>query len=101
MGGLNDVLRNRDYAHGLRPTLYAFGDLGGLTYLDTRASYQRKQTSINYAISNRNHVHRMMVTHSTGLNKKDGRSASPAHAVGPMKDFLMVPITTDGLSIPV
>lgn len=69
-GGLNDVLRNRDYAHGLRPTPYAFGDLGGLTYLDTRASYQRKQTSINYAISNRNYVHRMMVTHSTGLNKK-------------------------------
>lgn len=69
-GGLNDVLRNRDYAHGLRPTPYAFGDLGGLTYLDTRASYQRAQTNINYAISNRNYVHRMMITHSTGLNKK-------------------------------
>lgn len=69
-GGLNDVLRNRDYAHGMRLTPYAFGDLGGLNYLDTRASYQRAQTSINYALSNRNYVHRMMVTHSTGLNKK-------------------------------
>ncbi len=69
-GGLNDVLRNRDNSHGLRPTPYAFGDLGGLNYMDSRASYQRKQTSINYAISNRNYVHRFMITHSTGLNKK-------------------------------
>ena len=69
-GGLNDVLRNRDNSLGLRPTPYAFGDLGGLNYMDTRASYQRKQTSINYAVSNRNYVHRLMVTHSTGLNKK-------------------------------
>jgi hypothetical protein len=38
--------------------------------MDSRASYQRKQTSINYAISNRNYVHRFMFTHSTGLNKK-------------------------------
>ena len=57
-GGLNDVLRNRDNSLGLRPTPYAFGDLGGLNYMDTRASYQRKQTSINYAVSNRNNIHR-------------------------------------------
>ncbi|MEY4703595.1 MAG: hypothetical protein RIR96_1492, partial [Bacteroidota bacterium] len=69
-GGLNDVLRNRDNSLGLRATPYAFGDLGGLNHLDTRASYQRAQTSINYAISNRNYVHRFMFTHSTGLNKK-------------------------------
>lgn len=69
-GGLNDVLRNRDNSLGLRATPYAFGDLGGLNHLDTRASYQRAQTSINYATSNRNYVHRFMFTHSTGLNKK-------------------------------
>lgn len=69
-GGLNDVIRNRDYSHGLRATPYGFGDMGGLNYLDTRASYQRNQTSINYAVSNRTYRHRMMVTHSTGLNKK-------------------------------
>lgn len=69
-GGLNDVLRNRDNSLGLKPTPYAYGDLGGLNYMDTRASYQRKQTSFNYAISNRNYVHRFMLTHSTGLNKK-------------------------------
>ena len=69
-GGLNDVIRNRDNSLGLRSTPYAYGDLGGLNYMDTRASYQRAQTSVNYAISNRNYTHRFMVTHSTGLNKK-------------------------------
>lgn len=69
-GGLNDVLRNRESSQGLRPSTFAFGDLGGLTNFDTRASHQRKQTSINYAISNRNYSNRLMITHSTGLNKK-------------------------------
>ena len=69
-GGLNDVLRNRESTIGMTATTFAFGDLGGLTSFDTRASHQRKQTSINYALSNRNYVHRFMVTHSTGLNKK-------------------------------
>lgn len=69
-GGLNDVLRNRETTIGLDPTTFAFGEMGGLTNFDTRASRQRKQTSFNYALSNRNYVHRLMLTHSTGLNKK-------------------------------
>lgn len=69
-GGLNDVLRNRESTLGLKPSTFAYGDLGGLTNFDTRASHQRKQTSINYAISNRNYSNRLMITHSTGLNKK-------------------------------
>lgn len=69
-GGLNDILRNRDNSTGLKPTSYSYGDLGGVTSLDTRASHQRKQTSFNYALSNRNYVHRIMLSHSTGLNKK-------------------------------
>lgn len=69
-GGLNDVLRNRESTLGLRSSSFAFGDLGGLTNFDTRASHQRKQTSINYAASNRNYSNRIMLTHSTGLNNK-------------------------------
>ncbi len=69
-GGLNDVLRNRESTSGLKSTTFGFGDLGGLTSFDTRASHQRKQTSINYAASNRNYNNRIMVTHSTGLNSK-------------------------------
>jgi hypothetical protein len=68
-GGLNDVMRNRDQIHGLKANPYAIGDMGGMTSFDTRASHQRKQTSFNYAISNRNYVHRLMLTHSTGMNK--------------------------------
>jgi hypothetical protein len=69
-GGLNDVVRNRDAVLGLRSTPYGIGDIGGLTSLDTRASRQRKQTSFNYASSNRNYFNRIMLTHSTGLNQK-------------------------------
>lgn len=69
-GGLNDVLRNRESTSGLRTTTFGYGDIGGLTNFDTRASYQRKQTSINYAASNRNYNNRIMLTHSTGLNSK-------------------------------
>ena len=69
-GGLNDVMRNRDQVHGLKANPYAMGDIGGMTYFDTRASRQRKQTSFNYALSNRNYFHRIMLTHSTGLNSK-------------------------------
>jgi hypothetical protein len=69
-GGLNEVLRNRDQSHGLKATPYSIGDLGGLTYFDTRASRQRKQTTLNYALSNRNYVHRFMATHSTGMTKQ-------------------------------
>lgn len=69
-GGLNDVVRNRDAVLGFRATPYGIGDIGGMTSLDTRASRQRKQTSFNYASSNRNYFHRIMLTHSTGLSKK-------------------------------
>lgn len=69
-GGLNDVLRNRESTLGLTATTFAYGDMGGSTSFDTRASHQRKQTSINYASSNRNYSNRLMITHSTGLNNK-------------------------------
>jgi len=69
-GGLNDVLRNRDNSMGLAPSLTAFGGFGGVATFDTRASHQRRQTSINYAVSNRSYAHRLMLTHSTGLNRK-------------------------------
>ncbi len=69
-GGLNDVMRNREATLGLKTTTFGFGELGGNTSFDTRASHQRKQTSFNHAISNRNYTNRMMFTHSTGLNRK-------------------------------
>lgn len=69
-GGLNDVMRNRDVSWGLRYNTFTFGDIGSNTNIDSRASKQRVQTSINYALSNRNYSNRFMITHSTGLSKK-------------------------------
>ncbi len=69
-GGLNDVLRNRESSLGMQALKFGFGGLGGATNLDTRAFRQFKQTKISYSLSNRNYVHRVMLTHSTGFNKK-------------------------------
>ena len=68
-GGLNDVMRNRDISLGLKNNTFAFGELGSATNIDSRASKQRKQTSLGYAFSNRNYNHRISFTHSSGISK--------------------------------
>jgi hypothetical protein len=69
-GGLNDVMRNRDLSIALRANTFAFGDIGSSTYIDARASKQRKQTQFGYALSNRNYTHRINFYHGTGVSKK-------------------------------
>lgn len=69
-GGLNDVMRNKDQSFGLRYNTFSYGDIGGATNIDARASKQRKQTTFGYAVTNRNYRHRWNFTHSTGLNKQ-------------------------------
>ncbi|MBC7651522.1 MAG: TonB-dependent receptor, partial [Deinococcales bacterium] len=69
-GGLNDVMRNRDLSIGLRYNTFNIGDIGSSTSIDSRASKQRKQTQIGYAISNRNYTHRISFYHGTGISKK-------------------------------
>jgi hypothetical protein len=70
LGGLNDVFRNRDVNIGVRYNTFAFGDIGNTTNIDVRAAKQKPQTNISYAYSNRSYDHRLLFTHSTGLNKK-------------------------------
>jgi hypothetical protein len=67
IGGLNDVLRNRESSIGLAPTEFTFSEIGGATRLDTRASLQRKQVRATYAKSNRTYTDRVMLTMNTGL----------------------------------
>ncbi len=69
-GGLNDVMRNKDQAFGLRYNTFSFGDFGSNVSIDSRASKQRKQTEFGYAFSNRNYTHKFSFTHSTGISKK-------------------------------
>jgi hypothetical protein len=67
IGGLNDVLRNRESSVGLAPSEFTFAEIGGATQLDTRASNQRKQIRATYATSNRTYTNRAMITMNTGL----------------------------------
>ena len=67
IGGLNDVLRNRETSIGLAPAEFTFAEIGGATRLDTRASVQRKQIRATYAKSNRTYTDRAMLTMNTGL----------------------------------
>jgi len=65
-GGLNDVLRSQNNEFTLQPVSFAFGGVGGGTFIDLRASTQRPQTKIVYNHTNRSYSNRMMVTHSSG-----------------------------------
>ncbi|MFN8266395.1 MAG: TonB-dependent receptor [Chitinophagales bacterium] len=68
--GLNDVTRSRENVLGLRPSSFAFSDIGGLYAIDTRAGKQRKQLSVTIGTSNRTYDLRGGVTYGSGLTKK-------------------------------
>lgn len=67
-GGLNDVTRYPlESVDNITPSEYAFGNLGGVVYYNTRASSYRKGTSLTYSATNRSYNHRLIATYSTGL----------------------------------
>lgn len=66
-GGLNDAFRNDVTFKGIAETDFTFGDVGGATNVNTRASMIRVGTKLTYSFSNRNYHHRAMFLHSTGL----------------------------------
>ena len=69
-GGLNDVLRNQQFANGLAPAELSFGGVLGSTAIDARAASQRAGTRVSTAFTNRGYSGRLMVTHNSGLNDK-------------------------------
>ncbi|MCC6514956.1 MAG: TonB-dependent receptor [Chitinophagales bacterium] len=68
--GLNDVTRNRENSIGLKLSTFAFGSVGGVYAIDTRASKQRKQLSVTIGTSNRTYDLRGGVTWGSGITKK-------------------------------
>lgn len=70
IGGLTDVVRNREVSLGNKANSFSFGGMGVNTNFDTRASKQRAQTQFGYTYSNGSFTHRWTLTHSTGMNKK-------------------------------
>lgn len=69
-GGLNDVTRNREIDMGLGPIPYTFGGVGGGNFIDTRASFHRKQLRMSYSVSNGAFRNRIMGTWSSGMTEK-------------------------------
>lgn len=66
-GGLNDATRNQENSFGMESGSYAFGNIGGVGNLDTRASSFRPGLKLTYSNSNRTYTNRVMATYSTGL----------------------------------
>lgn len=68
--GLNDVTRNRENSLGLKTSTFAFGSVGGVYAIDTRAAKQRKQLSVTVGTSNRTYDLRGGFTWGSGITKK-------------------------------
>ncbi|MBN2669170.1 MAG: TonB-dependent receptor [Bacteroidales bacterium] len=68
-GGLNDMMRDKEYINGLEQSSFAFGGVGGSNYITTRASSYRKNIGASYAISNRTYRNRFMLSYASGLMK--------------------------------
>ncbi|MDD3727920.1 MAG: TonB-dependent receptor [Dysgonamonadaceae bacterium] len=66
-GGVNDATRNQENYFGLETGNFAFGNLGGVTNIITRASKFRPGSRLTYSMSNRTYTNRAMVTHATGI----------------------------------
>jgi len=69
-GGLNDVMRNRDFKEGLSPNQYTFGGLLGATNFDVRASSFRQGISVSSSTTNTNYSNRIMATYASGIDSK-------------------------------
>ncbi len=67
-GGLNDVVRNQEYTHGLATNPYTFGGILGNTNIDVRPSTMRPGTRLSSSASNRTYNGRLMGTYSSGLS---------------------------------
>ena len=68
-GGLNHIFRYPENIQGINPASFVFGDIGGATNYNLRASNFRRQVRATYSLSNRTYSNRFMLTGSTGVMK--------------------------------
>jgi len=68
-GGLNHVVRWPERITDMNPSTFTFGNVGGATNYDLRASGYRKQVRASYSISNRTYMNRIMLTAASGVLK--------------------------------
>jgi len=69
-GGLNDVIRNQQYANGISASDFTFGGILGNTNIDLRPSGLRPGTRLSSSISNRTYSGRLMATYNSGVKKE-------------------------------
>ncbi len=75
-GGLNDVMKNQEYIHGLAANSDTFGAPGGTTTISTRASQYRRGLRLSFSRSNRSYYSRIMATYNGGIKKQFRYSVS-------------------------
>ncbi|MGI9546042.1 MAG: TonB-dependent receptor, partial [Flavobacteriaceae bacterium] len=63
-GGLNDVLRNQEYFLGLRASPWHFGDVLGVTNIETRPGSLRPGFRFSSSLSNKTYSGRIMLTYN-------------------------------------
>jgi len=69
-GGLNHVVRWPERIVDMNAATFSFGNVGGATNYDLRASGYRKQVRASYSLSNTSYNHRLMVTAASGVMKR-------------------------------
>lgn len=67
LGGLNDAMRSRENVYGLQPSTFSFGNVGGVSNINTRASSYAAGVRSSVAYTNRSYKLRAQSTYATGL----------------------------------
>ncbi len=66
-GGLNHIFRYPESITNLNPASFTFGNIGGATNYNLRASTIRRQLRATYSLSNKTYSNRFMLTGATGV----------------------------------
>lgn len=69
-GGLNHIFRYPEALTDLLAPTFTFGNAGGATNYNLRASNFRKQIRASYSLTNRTYSNRFILTGATGVTKK-------------------------------
>ena len=79
-GGLTRIFNGAKCHLNLSASPFAFGDIGGSSDYNVRASSFRKQLSANYTLGNGSYNHRFMLTYASGKLKNGWSVAASASA---------------------
>jgi hypothetical protein len=70
-GGLNDALRNQEFAQGLEPFRFQMGKLGGTVNMNSFARLYSSGLKMSAAASNRSYASRFMATYGSRWLRRD------------------------------